>query len=77
MFQETGGGSSTDNEIQESCNDSIISTAEQLRLALRLSEQQQIEDEQRRLIEEETFRQVLELSLTDKWFKVTEIKRGF
>ena len=40
--------------------------AEQLQIALRLSEQQQIEEEQRRLLEEETFRQVLELSLTDK-----------
>ncbi|XP_051172828.1 ankyrin repeat domain-containing protein 13D isoform X2 [Leptopilina boulardi] len=40
--------------------------AEQLEIALRLSEQQQLEEEQRRLVEEETFRQVLELSLTDK-----------
>ena len=47
-------------------SDSLESAAEQLRLALRLSEQQQIEEEQRRLLEEETFRQVLELSLTDK-----------
>nr|XP_050854874.1 ankyrin repeat domain-containing protein 13D isoform X1 [Vespula vulgaris] len=47
-------------------SDSLESTAEQLRLALKLSEQQQIEEEQRRLLEEETFRQVLELSLTDK-----------
>lgn len=49
--------------------DTFEDTAEQMRLALRLSEQQQIEDEQRRLLEEETFRQVLELSLTDKWTK--------
>ena len=46
--------------------DSLEDTAEQLRLALRLSELQQLEEEQRRLLEEETFRQVLELSLTDK-----------
>lgn len=45
---------------------SIGDTAEQLRIALRLSEQQQIEEEQRRLLEEETFRQVLELSLIEK-----------
>ncbi|CAG5089483.1 Similar to Ankrd13d: Ankyrin repeat domain-containing protein 13D (Mus musculus) [Cotesia congregata] len=47
-------------------HDLIPDTAEQLKLALRLSEQQQLEDEQRRLLEEETFRQVLELSLTEK-----------
>ncbi|XP_076183209.1 ankyrin repeat domain-containing protein 13D isoform X2 [Ptiloglossa arizonensis] len=46
--------------------DALEDTAEQLRLALKLSEQQQLEEEQRRLLEEETFRQVLELSLTDK-----------
>ncbi|XP_043254543.1 ankyrin repeat domain-containing protein 13D isoform X2 [Colletes gigas] len=46
--------------------DALEDTTEQLRLALRLSEQQQLEEEQRRLLEEETFRQVLELSLTDK-----------
>ncbi|XP_046838372.1 ankyrin repeat domain-containing protein 13D isoform X2 [Vespa crabro] len=51
---------------EEDDSDSLESTAEQLRLALKLSEQQQIEEEQRRLLEEETFRQVLELSLTDK-----------
>ncbi|XP_043282604.1 ankyrin repeat domain-containing protein 13D isoform X2 [Venturia canescens] len=60
-----------DNEKKRCCNEnndrvSIEDTAEQLRIALRLSEQQQIEDDQRRLLEEETFRQVLELSLTDK-----------
>lgn len=47
-------------------SDSLENTTEQLRLALKLSEQQQLEEEQRRLLEEETFRQVLELSLTDK-----------
>ncbi|XP_033329830.1 ankyrin repeat domain-containing protein 13D isoform X1 [Megalopta genalis] len=47
-------------------SDALEDTAEQLRIALRLSEQQQLEEEQRRLLEEETFRQVLELSLTDK-----------
>ena len=46
--------------------DALEDTAEQLRLALRLSEQEQLEEEQRRLLEEETFQQVLELSLTDK-----------
>lgn len=39
---------------------------EQMRLALQLSQQQQSEEEQRRKLEEETFQQVLELSLTDK-----------
>ncbi|KAK9301053.1 hypothetical protein QLX08_006399 [Tetragonisca angustula] len=52
------------NDIENA--DSLEDTAEQLRLALRLSELQQLEEEQRRLLEEETFRQVLELSLTDK-----------
>ncbi|XP_017882466.1 ankyrin repeat domain-containing protein 13D isoform X3 [Ceratina calcarata] len=52
------------NEAEDS--DTLEDTAEQLRLALRLSELQQLEEEQRRMLEEETFRQVLELSLTDK-----------
>lgn len=54
-----------DNNLQ---NDASIiqDTTEQLRIALRLSEQQQMEDEQRRQMEEETFRQILELSLTEK-----------
>lgn len=71
LYQETAAGSAERttnstgiNENQDS--ESLESTAEQLRLALKLSEQQQIEEEQRRLLEEETFRQVLELSLTDK-----------
>ncbi|XP_063984442.1 ankyrin repeat domain-containing protein 13D isoform X2 [Diachasmimorpha longicaudata] len=62
-FRDDGDSHRTTNNQDES---SIEDTAEQLRIALRLSEQQQIEDEQRRLLEEETFRQVLELSLTDK-----------
>lgn len=70
LYQETAGSaegttnSAGINENEDS--DSLEGTAEQLRLALKLSEQQQIEEEQRRLLEEETFRQVLELSLTDK-----------
>ncbi|EFN61909.1 Ankyrin repeat domain-containing protein 13B [Camponotus floridanus] len=70
LYQETTGSaegttnSAGINENEDS--DSLEGTAEQLRLALKLSEQQQIEEEQRRLLEEETFRQVLELSLTDK-----------
>lgn len=71
LYQETTAGSAEGtahsgamNENEDS--DSLEDTAEQLRLALKLSEQQQIEEEQRRLLEEETFRQVLELSLTDK-----------
>ncbi|XP_076626210.1 ankyrin repeat domain-containing protein 13D isoform X3 [Colletes latitarsis] len=52
------------SDVEDS--DAPEDTTEQLRLALRLSEQQQLEEEQRRLLEEETFRQVLELSLTDK-----------
>ncbi|OAD60198.1 Ankyrin repeat domain-containing protein 13B [Eufriesea mexicana] len=52
------------NDVEDA--DSLEDTAEQLRLALRLSELQQLEEEQRRLLEEETFRQVLKLSLTDK-----------
>ncbi|XP_014478179.1 PREDICTED: ankyrin repeat domain-containing protein 13D isoform X1 [Dinoponera quadriceps] len=71
LYQETTAGSAegtansaTVNENEDS--DSLEGAAEQLRLALKLSEQQQIEEEQRRLLEEETFRQVLELSLTDK-----------
>lgn len=67
LYQETAGaaeGNSGINENEDS--DSLEGAAEQLRLALKLSEQQQIEEEQRRLLEEETFRQVLELSLTDK-----------
>ncbi|KOC67225.1 Ankyrin repeat domain-containing protein 13B, partial [Habropoda laboriosa] len=56
--------SSKTNEVEDT--ESLEDTAEQLRLALRLSELQQLEEEQRRLVEEETFRQVLELSLTDK-----------
>ncbi|XP_012225465.1 ankyrin repeat domain-containing protein 13D isoform X2 [Linepithema humile] len=70
LYQETAGSaegtgnSAGINENEDS--DSLEGAAEQLRLALKLSEQQQIEEEQRRLLEEETFRQVLELSLTDK-----------
>ncbi|XP_012533297.1 ankyrin repeat domain-containing protein 13D [Monomorium pharaonis] len=70
LYQETTAGSmegtahSGINENEDS--DSLEDTAEQLRLALKLSEQQQIEEEQQRLLEEETFRHVLELSLTDK-----------
>ncbi|XP_070169807.1 ankyrin repeat domain-containing protein 13D isoform X1 [Polyergus mexicanus] len=70
LYQETAGSaegttnSASINKNEDS--DSLEGTAEQLRLALKLSEQQQIEEEQRRLLEEETFRQVLELSLTDK-----------
>lgn len=71
LYQETTAGSAEStansavvNENEDS--DSLEGTAGQLKLALKLSEQQQIEEEQRRLLEEETFRQVLELSLTDK-----------
>jgi len=70
LYQETGGStegtanSASVNENEDS--DPLEDTAEQLRLALKLSEQQQIEEEQQRLLEEETFRHVLELSLTDK-----------
>lgn len=68
LYQETAGSAEGNsggiNENDDS--DSLEGAAEQLRLALKLSEQQQIEEEQRRLLEEETFRQVLELSLTDK-----------
>ncbi|XP_046144166.1 ankyrin repeat domain-containing protein 13D isoform X1 [Osmia bicornis bicornis] len=71
LYQENTAGcasgqsnSNKTNDIEDA--DSLEDTAEQLRLALRLSEQQQLEEEQRRLLEEETFRQVLELSLTDK-----------
>lgn len=71
LYQETTAGSagSTANSAgvnENEDSDSLEGAAEQLRLALKLSEQQQIEEEQRRLLEEETFRQVLELSLTDK-----------
>jgi len=71
LYQETTAGSAegTANSIgvnENEDSDSLENTTEQLRLALKLSEQQQIEEEQRRLLEEETFRQVLELSLTDK-----------
>lgn len=51
---------------QEQRETAFEGAAEQLEIALRLSEKQQLEEEQRRLLEEETFRQVLELSLTDK-----------
>ncbi|KAG5320065.1 AN13D protein, partial [Acromyrmex heyeri] len=70
LYQETAGStegtanSAGINENEDS--DSLEDTTEQLRLALKLSEQQQIEEEQQRLLEEETFRHVLELSLTDK-----------
>lgn len=60
------GQNNTDKTNDLENSDSLEDTAEQLRLALRLSELQQLEEEQRRLLEEETFRQVLELSLTDK-----------
>lgn len=67
---ENGRTSSRSNIIDghEIGNNELIEdpTADQLKIAMRLSEQQQLEDEQRRLLEEETFRQVLELSLTDK-----------
>lgn len=70
LYQETTGsaeGTTNSTGISENEDgDSLEGTAEQLRLALKLSKQQQIEEEQRRLLEEETFRQVLELSLTDK-----------
>jgi len=70
LYQETAGsteGTANSTGINESeDSDSLEDTAEQLRLALKLSEQQQIEEEQQRLLEEETFRHVLELSLTDK-----------
>ncbi|XP_033302537.1 ankyrin repeat domain-containing protein 13D isoform X4 [Bombus vosnesenskii] len=66
----TAGCASGRNNLDKTSDienaDSLEDTAEQLRLALRLSELQQLEEEQRRLLEEETFRQVLELSLTDK-----------
>ncbi|KYM95175.1 PREDICTED: ankyrin repeat domain-containing protein 13D [Cyphomyrmex costatus] len=68
LYQETTGsreGAANSAGINED-SDSLEDTAEQLRLALKLSEQQQIEEEQQRLLEEETFRHVLELSLTDK-----------
>ncbi|XP_076755839.1 ankyrin repeat domain-containing protein 13D isoform X3 [Xylocopa sonorina] len=69
--ENTAGCASGRSNSDKSPNDvedaeSLEDTAEQLRLALRLSELQQLEEEQRRLMEEETFRQVLELSLTDK-----------
>lgn len=64
FVDEDNEGRRCNNENNE--RDLIDDTAEQLRIALRLSEQQQIEEEQRRLLEEETFRQVLELSLTEK-----------
>ncbi|CAL7947577.1 unnamed protein product [Xylocopa violacea] len=69
--ESTAGCASGRSNSDKSPNDmedaeSLEDTAEQLRLALRLSELQQLEEEQRRLMEEETFRQVLELSLTDK-----------
>ena len=60
------GRSNTDRTDDMEDPDALEDTAEQLRLALRLSEQEQLEEEQRRLLEEETFQQVLELSLTDK-----------
>jgi hypothetical protein len=70
LYQETVGECSRDDAnsrvVIDETNDSLNKAAEELRLVLRLSEQQQIEEEQRRLLEEETFRQVLELSLTDK-----------
>ncbi|XP_076232023.1 ankyrin repeat domain-containing protein 13D isoform X2 [Calliopsis andreniformis] len=71
LYQETtaicaSGRSNTNGTDGAEDSDALEDTAEQLRIALRLSEQQQIEEEQRRLLEEETFRQVLELSLTDK-----------
>ncbi|XP_032687957.1 ankyrin repeat domain-containing protein 13D [Odontomachus brunneus] len=68
LYQETAGSveSTANSTTVNEDSDSLEGTAEQLRLALKLSEQQQIEEEQRRLLEEETFRQVLELSLTDK-----------
>ncbi|KAG7188154.1 hypothetical protein KM043_013373 [Ampulex compressa] len=52
-------GSSDDSDFYEDASEDI-------RLALRLSEAEQIEEEQRRILEEETFQQVLELSLRDK-----------
>ncbi|XP_015586307.1 ankyrin repeat domain-containing protein 13D isoform X2 [Cephus cinctus] len=63
---EEEGNANTTGSNDEDEQSSLEGTAEQLRLALRLSEQQQLEEEQRRLLEEETFRQVLELSLTEK-----------
>lgn len=72
LYQETtascaeGRNNIDEARAKEDDSDPLESTTEQLRLALKLSEQQQIEEEQRRLLEEETFRQVLELSLTDK-----------
>ncbi|XP_033208375.1 ankyrin repeat domain-containing protein 13D isoform X2 [Belonocnema kinseyi] len=73
LFRETATGC-TEEEIrnlptadQEPEDDEPFAGAtEQLQMALRLSEKQQLEEEQRRLLEEETFRQVLELSLTEK-----------
>ncbi|XP_054008910.1 ankyrin repeat domain-containing protein 13D isoform X1 [Hylaeus anthracinus] len=71
LYQEStvacpSGRSSTNKTSDIEDPEALEDTTEQLRLALRLSEQQQLEEEQRRLLEEETFRQVLELSLTDK-----------
>ncbi|XP_076287516.1 ankyrin repeat domain-containing protein 13D isoform X2 [Lasioglossum baleicum] len=71
LYQENAAScasdrSNTNRPADTEDSDAIEDTAEQLRIALRLSEQQQLEEEQRRLLEEETFRQVLELSLTDK-----------
>lgn len=69
LYQETGECSRHDMNAggaSDETNESLNRAAEELRLVLKLSEQQQIEEEQRRLLEEETFRQVLKLSLTDK-----------
>ncbi|EFN81198.1 Ankyrin repeat domain-containing protein 13B [Harpegnathos saltator] len=83
LYQETTAGSAestadsaTVNENEDS--DSLEGATEQLRLALKLSEQQQIEEEQRRLLEEETFRQVLELYILyeTKFFNNVDISEN-
>ena len=45
-----------------------IPEANNLELALRLSERERLEEEKRIKEEEELFQQILQLSITDKWF---------
>lgn len=73
LYQETASGckskqnnSNSDGNVDGEEDSLEITTREQLKLALKLSEEQQREEEQRRRKEEETFRAVLELSLTEK-----------
>lgn len=57
--------------------EAVTPGADNLELALRLSEQERLEEEKRIKEEEELFQQVLRLSMTDKWLLFTHLISNF